>query len=163
MFCSHCGIKVEGEPLFCPNCGERLPPRVAKSRLPLWLRGSGALVLILCLVAIYVYATRVDPLETVIEQLNALKTAQYTEAYYGSTSHDFQEATSLEKFKDVVHAFPYLTQVKDIKLEQEEVHDQFVLLKVALTSEDDHHFTMEYQLVQDDGKWKILFFKLLNP
>lgn len=162
MFCSHCGIKIEGNTLYCPHCGERIPSPEVPNSFPRWLRWLIGIALVGLLFSLYFFITNPEPQTAITDQLNALKKGQYTEAYYDSTSRDFQEATSLEKFKDVIHAFPYLTQVKELKILQEEVQNVVATLKVALTTEDNFQFVMEYQLVKDDGKWKILYFKLLK-
>lgn len=162
MFCNHCGIKVEGDPLFCPNCGEKLPLRQVKSRYPLWLRWLFGLAVIGLIISLFFFLTEPEPEKTVIDQLESLKNHGLTEAYYGYTSNEFQEATSLEKFKEVLRSFPYLMQVSQVKVLEQEIKDSLATLKLALTSEEGRSFTMEYQLIKDEGKWKILYFKLLK-
>jgi hypothetical protein len=162
MFCHHCGIKVEGEHLYCPNCGERLPSRNDKKKWPLWLRLLGGVALIALVISFFFFLIEPDPKNTILDQLRALKSRQLTEAYYGFTTRDFQEATSLEKFKEVIRSFPYLSEVKSIEVLDKEEQDAVATLKVAVTTQKGASFVMEYQLAKDEGKWKIVYFKLMR-
>lgn len=159
MYCKHCGSKVEGHHLFCPACGNRLSEEPAK-RFPGWLKALFGLLILGALVALVVQFKKSDSEETIKSQLNALKTGKLTEAYYQYTSKEFQKATSLEKFKEVIRSFPLLTQVSSISIDEKEENDDQESLKATLDSDDNQTFKMDYGLVKEDGEWKIIFFKL---
>jgi len=159
MYCKHCGSKVEGHHLFCPACGNRLSEEPVK-RFPGWLKGLIALLLVGALVGLFIQLKKNDAEETIKNQLNALKTGKLTEAYYQYTSKEFQKATSLEKFKEVIRSFPLLTQVSNLSIDEKDEEDDQESIKATLESDDNQSFKMDYGLVKEDGDWKIVFFKL---
>ncbi len=162
MFCKHCGSKVEGHHLFCPTCGERLDAHGKK--FPTLLKWISALLILGALVSGYLFYNTTEPQKAVQDQLVALKNNQLTEAYYSFTSKEFQKATPLEKFKEIIRSFQPLSQIREIQVDEKEEKNDRTRLNMTLKTEDNQSFKMEYDLVKEDGDWKIVFFKLLsNP
>lgn len=162
MFCKHCGSKVEGHHLFCPTCGERLDSH--KKRFPTLLKWLSAVLILGALISGYLFYNKEEPQKTIQEQLVALKNNQLTEAYYSYTAKEFQKATPLEKFKEIIRSFHPLSEVKEINVDDSEEKDDRTRLNVTLKTDDKKSFKMEYDLVKEEGNWKIIFFKLLsNP
>ncbi|MFN4173750.1 MAG: DUF4864 domain-containing protein, partial [Parachlamydiaceae bacterium] len=161
MYCKHCGSKVEGHHLFCPACGNRLSEEPPK-RFPGWIKVIFGLLILGALIALVTQLKKIDAEETIKEQLNALKAGKLTEAYYEYTSKEFQKATSLEKFKEVVKSFPLLSQVNSLSIDEKEHNEDQETIKVTLDSDDNQTFKMDYGLVKEDDAWKIVFFKLVE-
>lgn len=162
MFCSHCGTKIDGGHVFCPNCGEKLPLEKEKTSTPLWLKALFALPFIALITLFIYYYNDNPPVSSVEDQLEALHDHKLTEAYYGYTTTSFQEATSLEKFKEKVKSAPVLTKIKKVEVIEEKVSDDLSELKVLATTDEGQTVTIEYQLSLVDGIWKILYFKLID-
>ena len=161
MYCKHCGASVEGHHSFCPTCGQKLSEEPNRF-LPGWIKALIALALLGAAFAGYLKYNQDDPKEAIVDQLNSLKSNQYTQAYYGYASKDFQKSTPLEQFKEVIHSYPPLSQVKEINVQDQAVEDDTAHYTLNLKTDDDQSFNMEYQLVKEDGSWKIVYFRLLE-
>ena len=94
-------------------------------------------------------------------QLAALRAGDVAGAY-AYTSSDFQKATSLEDFKVFLQAYPSLSQNKSASFTSREVENNLGTLKGSLKAEDGAVTPVEYKLVKENDKWKILNIQL-NP
>lgn len=160
MFCSHCGFKVDSSQAICPQCGERL--HADKRKMPFWFKLLLGLALAALLLGLGLFIFEDKPEATVESQLNALGKNQLTEAYYGYTSNLFQEATSLEKFKELIRSFPMLSHVQKIEVLRAQEEGDSATLHLSLTPLEGTPFLMEYGLDHIDGSWKIVYFKLVE-
>lgn len=162
MFCSHCGTKIDGGHVFCPNCGEKLPLQSEEKKKPFWLKALFALPFIALLFLVGYLFTENPAVSTVEDQLDALHQHKLTEAYYEYTTASFQEATPLDKFKEKIKSLPALTSVKKVDVVDEKDADDVSTLNVVVTTDTGDTFNMEYQLTLVDGVWKILYFKFID-
>ncbi len=171
MFCTHCGAKLKEGAKFCASCGQPVvkdeehgqPPQplVKKKKMPFWLKLVAALaVLALIVVSVGILFTE-SIVEVIDEQLVALKANDVTKAYYAYTSKDFQKATSLDKFKQFVKAYPEFSKVQSTHFSERSIKDSISTIKGTLTSADNVRIPVEYQLIKENGKWKILNIQLV--
>lgn len=152
MQCPKCQSDLPLHSRFCPHCGRKLSGR---SFTYLW--AGLALIGILALAwAAFVSYSDDDGIEVAIRrQLKALKAQQLTEAYYAFTSQTFQQTTSLEKFKDFVHAYPILVQFQELVINQATSDRNKGAATLFLTSSGQTEAEVHYQLVKEKGSWKV--------
>jgi phenylalanine-4-hydroxylase len=100
-------------------------------------------------------AAEKDTLVNIIQkQLNILKSNDIPKAYNDYVSKEFKDATSLEKFKEFVNAYPELTQFQSIKINDVTEEGDLRLAKVTLTSSKGDS-TLEYRLIKENDTWKV--------
>lgn len=161
MFCSHCGVKVEGQPDFCPNCGEKMLAPAKSSRS--WLKYLIGLVLLGILILFLSNLGESDPLDPVKGQLDAINEKKISLAYYNFTTLDFQKSTSLDTFKELIRSNPILATIKSVELKDKQVTGTDMVLDVTLTPENLEPFTMQYNLSKGDDGWRIEGFQKILP
>lgn len=93
--------------------------------------------------------------DTVDKQLTALRSDDIVLAY-SYTSKDFQHATSLDDFKRFVDHFPSLKNNKSASFSRREIQNNQGILKGTLQAKDGGETPIEYRLIKEEGKWKIL-------
>lgn len=98
-------------------------------------------------------------IDTIHDQLAALKHGDINSAY-SYTSKDFQNATSLDQFKAFVNYYPSLKHNKSSSFYNRSIENGIGTVKGTLLSDDGAVTPVEYQLIKEDNKWKILFIKL---
>lgn len=162
MQCEKCGSEIEEKSGVCLHCGTTSSQELSqkgyvavqpKRRWWKWLLG----VLIAFILFFYwVGQSVVLPQDVILEQLNVLKEGKLTEAYYDFTSKDFQKATTLDFFKNYVKASPVFTSGKLFLVEQETLEGSVSVIRGFIVGEDDSSFEVIYQMIYEDGEWKIL-------
>lgn len=173
MFCTHCGSQIKDNAKFCAACGQPSvaaeghttpPPQplVQKKAMPFWLKIVTALaILALIVVSMGILFTE-SIVEVVDDQLDTLKSNDVTKAYYAYTSSGFQKSTTLEKFKQFIKSYPELSHIQSSHFSERGIKDDISTIKGTLTSTNNVKIPVEYQLIKEDGKWKILNMQLLT-
>lgn len=174
MFCSHCGAEVIPSYHYCPACGTKLdsstiipdepssPQAVKKKPMPIWFK-IVAFLAVLALIGVTAGILFTESLVDVVDhQLEALREQDISKAY-GYTSKDFQAATSLDQFRNFVEAYPVFLNNQTAHFSQRSIEHNIGTLKGNLTSQERVSTPVEYKLIKDDGKWKILSIRLLKP
>lgn len=122
--------------------------------------------LLLAAYAFFNNYSKEDPVDVVKDQLKAIKSNKITEAYYAYTSKDFQSVTSLDKFKEFVKSYPVFAQNQsaDFKL-KDGPNEDVKIVDGDIIGANKKFMPVEYQLILEDDKWKILYMKFLteNP
>jgi hypothetical protein len=184
MFCSRCGAKVETNYKYCPACGAQLdstsvspPPAdstqispaisephiVKKKPMPFWFKLL-ALLAVLALIGVTAGILFTESWVDVVDhQLEALRQHDIAKGYYAYTSKDFQTATSLDQFSNFVEAYPVFLNNQSAHFTQRSINHNIGTLKGNLTSNDHINTPIEYKLIKEDDKWKILSIRLLKP
>lgn len=180
MICKNCSFSIEAPLNFCPSCGVSLkeePPVVAPSvvsgrrKMPVWFQLLTGLALI-ALVAVTAGILFTEKFVDVVDhQLEALQEGKIEEAYQSYTSKDFQNTTSFEEFKRFVERYPFFLHNHSASfpkrtLEQSLGFSETLtrgLIRGTLTSEDRVQTAVEYRLIKENNKWKILSIRLLKP
>lgn len=122
------------------------------------LKGFGIFIVIVILLALFFTQGIAD---TAKSQLKALRDGDMIKAY-SYTSKDFRSSTSLENFQKFVDNYPSLKNNKDVSFSDRETSNGIGKLKGTLKSTDGGSTPIEYELVKENGEWKILSIKL-NP
>ena len=155
MYCSHCSAKIEEDHIFCPTCGKKLSEHPDAPSRWIWAKRFMGTAALITLGWLFWTASITDPFDAVLGHLKSIGTRELTKAYYGYTSPSFQEATSLEVFKDYIKENPnFSILVKADVIQKQEEGDQ-ALLQVLLTPLNGQPFLMEYHLVKSEDGWKI--------
>ncbi len=131
--------------------------------MPFWfklLTSLAVLALIAVIAGILFTESWVDVVD---HQLEALRQNNISKAYYAYTSKEFQKATSLAQFQDFVDKHPVFLHNQSAHFTQRAIKNQIGTLKGNLTGSDHTQVSVEYRLIKEKGKWKILSVRLLNP
>lgn len=175
MNCPHCNEKIESHYQYCPACGAKIdgssssleanqPPIEqvqTKKPIPWWLKLL-SLIAILALIAVTAGILFTESLVDVAEhQLEALREGDIQKAY-SYTSKDFQAATSLNQFRDFVEAYPVFFNNRSVHFTQRSIEHHIGTLRGNLTSNDHINTPIEYKVIKEDDKWKILSIRLLK-
>lgn len=166
MFCQNCGAELDPSLPFCSKCGNQIqkspeahPPETAypvvKKRIPIWFKLLASVVVLLAIFAGFIVAFTDDLVVIAQGQLTALHTNQLTEAYYKYTSKDFQEATSLEAFRNFIKEYPIFSSYTSATFEPEKIENDIGVLKGTLTEQNGTKIPVEFRLTKDDNEWKV--------
>lgn len=98
---------------------------------------------------------------TIQNQLEALRTGHIDTAYYSYSAKDFKKIVSLEQFKNFLAHYPSLQNNKTVFFNQRQIENNTGFAKGTLTAKDGAQTAIEYQLIKEDGAWKILNIKVL--
>lgn len=180
MFCSHCGTKLETQFKYCPNCGANLnsssiipsPSNDAsipaaqgskKKPMPFWFKLL-AFLAVLALIGVTAGILFTESWVDVVDhQLESLRHHDISKAYSSYTSKDFQAATSLDQFRNFIDAYPVFLNNQSAHFTQRSIEHNIGTLRGNLTSLDHIKTPIEYKLIKEDDKWKILSIRLLKP
>lgn len=188
MLCSHCGAKIETGYYYCPSCGAKLDPDslttaatdnlsetlqntsstmqaqiVKKKPMPFWFKLI-AFLAVLALIAVTAGILFTESLVDVVDhQLQALHQQDIAKAYHSYTSKDFQSATSLNQFRNFIDAYPVFLNNQSAHFTQRSIEHNVGTLRGNLTSQEHINTPIEYKVIKEEGKWKILSIRLLKP
>ncbi len=179
-YCPSCGARLTSDeeergPLFKANPSnsstspsstisepEQSSQMRSKRRMPLWFKILASLAFIALIgVTIGILFTE-SWVEVVDQQLATLRQGDISKAYYAFTSKDFQEATSLDQFNDFVKMYPIFLNNQSARFTQRSIEHDIGILKGTLTSHEHKSAPVEYQLIKEENKWKILSIRLLQ-
>lgn len=118
------------------------------------------LIIISLIIMFAMYLTH-DLVKLIEKQLEAARTNDFQGAY-SYTSKDFQQSTSLEKFKTFINQYPALREHISRTFTKREIVDHRGRVLGTLTSKDGSVIRVEYLLVKEDNQWKILGI-VINP
>jgi ABC-type transporter MlaC component len=103
-----------------------------------------------------------EVLDTVKNQLKAIKEQDFSFAYKHYTSKKFQKATSEQNFESYANQYPILTKHTSVSLRKPTFKDGTAIVAAILQTEDLAAY-MKYYLIQEEGSWKILSMRILSP
>lgn len=95
-------------------------------------------------------------LEIIDSQLKALRGKEIDKAYQENTSMEFRKKTSLDDFKKLVERFKPFSQNKLFQFQSFYTEDDIATFGGELHSIEGESIPVEYDFIQEDGKWKIL-------
>lgn len=100
--------------------------------------------------------------ETIQKQLEALRSFDPSKAYYAYTTKSFQKEIPLDTFKQFVKKYAVLFRNKSFTLEGMTFSGIVATVKGKLTATDGHSSNVEYDLIQEDGAWKVRKINILK-
>lgn len=137
----------------------RNPSPLKKAMLVIGVLLAGFILYVATLFTIVMFATS-GIVGTVKLQLDALRSGDIEKAY-SYTSKDFQKATPYSVFKSFVDKYPSLKNNESSFFNEREIKNNIGTVKGTLTAKDGAKTPIEYQLIKEDGTWKILGMNLL--
>lgn len=178
MFCSHCGAKMEKGFQYCPVCGTRAATALKaedkdkadqtthhatpKKPMPLWFKLL-AFIAFMALIGVTGIILFTESLVSVIDhQLESLRKGDISKAY-SYTSKEFQSSTSLSQFKDFIQNYPIFTNNQSSHFTKRSLKNNIGTLKGNITSNDRVNVPVEYKLIKEGDKWKILSVRFVKP
>lgn len=91
----------------------------------------------------------------ILAQLDAFRHQDYSKAYYAYSSSDFQNTVPLETFKIFVRKSPALYKNHSFILQSVSFAGVVATVKGTLKGNNNNDVQAEYQLIQENGNWKI--------
>ncbi len=131
------------------------PGSPKKKKWPKILGGVVAFIILAVGLAFYFTAGMVGVVD---KQLALLRRGDIKGAY-SLTSKDFQKATSLEQFTVFVKQYPSLSQNQGHTFTTRTVENNIGTVKGTLTARDGAVTPVMFQLVKEQGQWRILFIE----
>ena len=132
------------------------PTGLKKKKWPKILGGIIAFILLAVGLAFYFTSGMVEVVE---KQLAFLRHGNLKGAY-DLTSKDFQKSTSLEQFQAFVKRYPSLAQNQGHTFTTRTTEGTTGTLKGTLTARDGAVTPVEFQLVKEQGEWRVLFIEM---
>ena len=133
-------------------------PRWVKILLGL-VAGFGVFVGAIVAVVFWATAGLIEPID---RQIAALKAGDMAAAY-AETSQAFRQATPLESFVSFVDIYPILKDVASRSFSSRSFKNELGSVEGTLTSSSGGVVPVTYQLVKEQGAWKIMHIKLDAP
>lgn len=98
-------------------------------------------------------------------QIDAIEKGNFAEAYKTYTSKDFQSVTSEEQFENLAKNFEVFQNknVSDVQVNQVTNAGNVIILGGFLSSKDEGKYPFEYNFVNEDGQWKIMYMTISTP
>lgn len=130
-----------------------------KRKIPIWGKILIGIAIFIVLVIVIASATTSPVVKPAEEQLTLLENGKIEEAY-NMTSEEFQQSTSLEKFKNFIETYPILAENKGHSFNERSFENNIGTVRGTLTAEDGTRVSIEYKLIKENGEWKILSVEL---
>lgn len=111
--------------------------------------------------ALLMYTTK-DLVNVVDGQLAALQSGQIEKAY-SYTSKDFQHIISIEGYKKYIEESPALLNNASSSFRDRQIINNNGFLAGTLTAKDGTITPVVFQLIKENGQWKILNIKVMIP
>ena len=105
------------------------------------------------------YTSRIKPQDLLVVikgQLNALRSKNIEKAYQDFTSIDFRDKISLEDFKKLMNQYTAFSDNKLFQFQSFYTEDDTASFGGDLLSNKGEYISVEYDLVLENGNWKIL-------
>lgn len=169
MNCKHCGTTLDSQAKFCPKCGYSLSENQNDShtdqshstlKSPWWFKALLCFVVIVICGSVFMALLSEDITDTVEDQLKAIRKGEISEAYHNFTSKRFQDSTSFDIFEQFVHKYPAFSENKSIQFNDRNVNDHIGILETILITTNNEHIPVEFKLVKEADKWKILSLRI---
>lgn len=97
------------------------------------------------------------------DQLTAVRSGDINKAYSEYTSSEFKKITSPQQFKQFISGFTVFSDNKSFQYNSINFEKSIATFEGALISKSGDTLQAEYDLVQENGKWKILGIQLFKP
>lgn len=138
-------------------------PEKKKSKVGCWIIGclTALIVVVLFIAGIIGFAfwATQGPVKAVEAQLICLRNGDIQGAYE-LTSGDFRKTTDLSAFEQFVAGYPSLSQNEDYFFANREIDNNRGYIEGALIAVDGSKTPVKYDLIKEDGKWKIMFIEI---
>lgn len=100
--------------------------------------------------------------ELISEHLGAIQSRDFSKAYYAFASKEFEETTSLDKFKAFLENYPIFFSFNKMEVKDGIREGDLSVLRITLMGENEKESTIDYRLVQEGPKWKLWGLQVLT-
>ncbi len=142
-----------------------IEPEKDRTLLNLLLAGCGCLFLIAAALVFLFARTFVftkAPAGVVKAHLDAINRENYALAYSHFTL-DYRKDTSLEDFRRQIAPFTTLLPYREVNLNNIRIANNSSSIDGLLTGRDGSLFPVRYELIRDQGIWRIVSFEWISP
>ncbi len=131
-------------------------PQTSKKKLAMNLGVVSAwfIIFVITISILAMYFTS-GPLGVISRQLDAFKDGKLEKAY-SYTSKGFQSATGVDEFKKFLERYPSLKNNDRSFFNERQFSGNNMIIKGTLISKEGVKTSIQYQLIKEDGTWKIL-------
>ena len=143
----------------------QLQPKKESTLIRVLLAGCGCLVLIAIVVALFfgkMWGFTRGPSRTVEQHLKAINSDNFATAY-NHFSKSYRRETSYEKFRSQIENFSSLLPYASVSLNKVNVANNNASVDGTLTGKDGAIFPIHYELVREEGDWKISGYEWTSP
>ena len=169
MICQHCGSTIEHPSKFCPECGkiltetEKSSTIAVKKKMPFWFKAVTTFA-VLALIGVTAGILFTERLVDVVEHhLEAIREGHVEEAYKNYTSKEFQSTTSFEQFSHFIETYPVFLNNQSSLFTERSLQHHIGILRGKLNSSQKEITPIEYRVIKEGKRWKILSIRLLKP
>ncbi len=153
--CNKCGSTNEQGAIYCAKCGAKIGSTgIGRTFAAFGKILAGFIIFVVLIIGIALCATS-GVAEAVKNQLTAIREGDYAKAY-SYTSTEFQKNTSLDEFKMFIDNVPALKNNERISINNRSFENDKGEVKGSIHSKDGIITPIEYQLIKENGEWKIL-------
>jgi hypothetical protein len=143
----------------------QLQPKKESTLLRVLLAGCGCLILIAIVVALFfgkMWGFTRGPSRAVEQHLKAINTYNFTGAY-NHFSKSYRHETSYEQFRRQIDNFSTVLPYSNISLNKVNVTNNRADVDGTMTGKDGAIIPIHYELVQEEGGWKITDYEWTSP
>lgn len=101
--------------------------------------------------------------EVLNHQIEMIRTDDIPSAYYTDTSLEFRKATSLADFIKLINSVPVLAKNQSFDVYQITFQKNMAVCEGTLSATDGSKLDVVYELVLEEGDWKIQGIQLFKP
>jgi hypothetical protein len=135
---------------------------IQKRAMPLWFKFLIA-ISIIALAAVITGILFTERWVGVVEgQLQELKEGDVKQAYYLYTSKAYQSTTPFEKFQTFINSHPVFFSNPSVQFPSRGLNHNISTLKGKLVDLNRQPVPIEYRLIKEEGKWKILSINFIE-
>lgn len=102
-------------------------------------------------------------IQVIEDQLALLRQGSIERAYQEYTSSEFRKATLFDQFKKFVTNYPVFSKNQSFQFHAMNFQAHVATVQGALISKSGDILQAEYDLIKEDGKWKILGIEIYKP
>lgn len=96
------------------------------------------------------------------KQLQVIKEGDISRAYRDYTSKEFRESTSEEGFQSFINNFEVLSKNKSLKIHALFFENNIGTLQGTLLSDSGECLSIDYDVIEENGQWKIMGIQLFR-
>lgn len=104
-----------------------------------------------------------DLKDVISGQFKALESGDLEDAYNIYTSRRYKETKDFNAFKSFIAEHPILTKHRAPNFGKIHFNNNIATFPIILSDENGVEYTVEFDLLREDGRWKILSIKSNNP
>ena len=142
-----------------------LPPKKSNAWVKVVVAGIGCFSLVLGISAFLIskfYFSLRAPTKTIEAHIHAINEGNY-ELAYTNFSESFKRETSFRQFRDDIEQFSSLLPSQNSTFRNVNIVNDKATVEGTLTGRDGAIFPVQYELIRENGVWKITRYRWTSP